>query len=588
MIIDDLGVDRVERGRLARTATVRRGDGRTLPVTVVVPDGFAVPDADDATGPLPLALLLAMRLGEDLEIHGRVDPALLARTDDIQQYYLACAPGLLRRVTIRTAGPLLPQGPPSPFAAACLSRGVDSLYQAARRRSAGGPLDALVFIDRFEPIHDDEVRASERELAREAAALIGLPLLVAEVPVRELTDPFFDWEDAAGAGLAWAGHALAGGLGRLVIPASDWIQTLGPCGVGPSIDPLFSSRRIWFEAGDVSQSRMAKVAWLARHHPALLPLLKVCYSANRPDNCGTCGKCMHTMACLRAAGVLEQATGFPPALDLEAFASTRHGLLSVMAEMAPIREAAELAGDDALVSAVDETLQLSISSHRVSDQPSFRSRHSDATRTMLRYGVRDTNPGRWGRYGRSRAEIGLVRAIDLRGRRHLHGAGWRPPGVITAELGALWQEGMGAEIALWVLPDGRIATVDVTPEGARPRLLVRTRHAYAPLRGRDGRSHGLQRAARRTLDLATVSPLGPAAPDLRWRPSGYLQAEGGEDRIALWAGDHAITGDQYAAASAEEILGAGYAGPRLLGYLDARAPLSGRLGVHATPIIPWA
>jgi hypothetical protein len=588
MIVEDLSLYPLDGGKVARTATVRRDDGASLPVTVVVPAEFAPPDADDATGPLPLALLLAMRLGEDLEIRGRVDPSLLARTDDIQRYYLACAPGLLHRVEIRTAGSLLVEGAPSPLAAACLSRGVDSLYQAARRRSAAGPLDALVFVDRFEPIHDHQVRAKERELAREAAAVIGLPLVVAEVPVRELTDSLFDWEDAAGAGLAWAGHALAGGLGRLVIPAGDWIQTLAPCGLGPGIDPLFSSRRICFEAGDISESRMGKVTWLAAEHPALLPLLKVCYAANRPDNCGQCGKCMHTMACLRAAGALEQATGFPPALDLDAFAALRHGLLSVMTELAAVRDAAELAGDDQLVAALDETLRRSISSHRVSDGPSFRARHTDATRTLLRHGVRDTEPRRWGRHGRSVADIGLVRAIDLRGRRHLHGAGWLPPGAITAELGALWPEGMDADVPLWVLPDGRIATPDVTPAGARADLPARVRHACAPLREGAGAQHAIRRAARRAVDLALVAPLGPSGPSAGRPPHGYLCAEPGADRIPLWAGDHPITGDQYTAASAEEILGAGYAAPRLLGQLHASAPLTGRLGVQATPIIPWA
>lgn len=579
MIVDGLDIHELDGGQMARTATIRRKDGVTLPVSVVVPAEFSPSEADDATGPLPLVLLLAMRLGEDLEIRGRVDAALLARTDYIQRYYLACAPDLLRRVAIRTAGPLVPEGPPSPFAAACLSRGVDSLYQAARRRSAAGPLDALLFVDRLEPIHDDEVRAQERELAREAAAVIGLPLVVAEVPVREVTDPLIDWEDAVGAGLAWAAHALAGGLGRLVIPSSDSIQTLGPCGLGPGIDPLLSSLRMQVEPGDISESRMGKVAWLAHNHPALLPLVKVCYSANRPDNCGTCGKCTHTMACLRAAGVLEQATGFPPALDLDAFASARHNLLSVMTEMAAVRDAAERAGDHTLVSAVEETLRRSAGSRRVADNPSFRARHSDATRSMLRDGVRDTSPRRFGRYGRSRADIGLVRAIDLRGRRHLHGAGWLPPGAITAELGALWPEGMDAHVALWVLGDGRVATLAVSPAGARPGPAARARHVW----GRD-----VKRAARRALDLAIASPLGPAGPEAGRRPHGYLHAEGADDRIPLWVGDHLVTGDQYSAASAEEVLAAGYAGPRLLGHLDASAPMTGRLGVHATPIIPWA
>lgn len=589
MIVEGLGARWLDDDRVARTATLRYGDGSTVPVTTVVPSEFAPAEEDDATAPLPLTLLVAMRLGEDLELRGRVDPELLERVDDIQSYYLTCAPGLLHHVEVHSEGPLAADGPPPALAGACISRGVDSLYQAARGPSARGPLDALVFIDRFEPIHDHEVRAKERELAREAAELIGLPLVVAEMPVRGLTDPLLDWEDAVGAGIAWAGHALSGGLGRLVIPAADSIQTIAPCGQGPGIDPLFSGRRIRFEPGDISQGRMGKVAWLVRHRPDLLPLLKVCYTANRPDNCGRCGKCMHTMACLRAAGALEQATGFPSALDLGAFASLRHGSLKTMTEMAAVRDSAELAGDTALVAAAEATLRLSVRSHRVADEASFRSRHTDATRTMLRHGIRDDQPRRWGRHGRSRADVGLVRAIDLRGRRHLHGAGWRPPGAVTAELGALWPEGMDADVPLWVLCDGRVATLAVMPAGADPKTRARLAHVAAPLRGRTHDAPtAIQRVARRGLDLALVGPLGPAAPDSSQPPHGYLHRDAGEGQIPLWAGDHPVTGDQYTATSAEEIISLGYAGPRLLGHLDPSCPVTGRLGVHATPIIPWA
>ena len=410
MIVHGFERRQVDDARVARTAILSRDDGLESPAIVVVPAEFAPPESDDATGLLPFALLLSMGLGEDLEIHGRVDPELLGRTEQLQDYYLACGAGRLRYANIETAGPLQVEGPPSPFAASCLSRGVDSLYQAARRRSAAGPLDALVFVDHFEPIHDELVRERERALAGETAAVIGLPLIVADAPLRELADALFDWEDAVGAALACVGHALSGGLGRLVIPASDFIQQLPPSGHGPGLDPLLSGRRMQVEPGDISQSRMGKVAWLAQHRPELMPFVKVCFEANRPDNCGRCGKCVHTMACLRAAGALEQATGFPPELDLEAFAATRVGTLSEMVEFAALRDAALEGGDRMLAHAVDAVLQRSTSSRRVSAgavRPSLRARHSDAMRTLLRDGVRDPDAATWGPYGRSRPGIGL-------------------------------------------------------------------------------------------------------------------------------------------------------------------------------------
>jgi hypothetical protein len=70
------------------------------------------------------------------------------------------------------------------------------------------------------------------------------------------------------------------------------------------------------------------------------------------------------------------------------------------------------------------------------------------------------------------------------------------------------------------------------------------------------------------------------------RASGSLHAEPGPSRVPLWSAVHPIRADQLLADSREEIEAAGYAEPVLLGYLAARAPLTGRLGSWDVPI-PW-
>ncbi len=574
MIVEVHGHD-LPGGRTVRMSTVRRDDGSSSAVEIIVPSDLAAPESDDATGPFGLSVLMAMRLGEDLEVEGRVDGRLLARCDRLQDHLEACGAGRLRRVSVRvTGGPLPPGSTPSPLTAGFLSRGVDSLFQAAQGRGLHGPLDALVFVDRLEPLHDDAVRERERELAGQAAGELGLPLVIAEAPLRELADPLFDWDDAAGSGLAWVAHSLSGGFGRLVLAAGESVRFLSPAGSGVALDPLLSSGRMRLEPGDVSRTRMAKVQWLSEHRPELLPLVKVCYEANRPDNCGRCGKCLHTMACLRAAGTLDRATGFPAELDVEAFASKRHSLVTVMVEMAAVRDAAAAAGDGELESAAAETLRRSVASPSVppKERPSFRALHSQALRAVLGHGGEPDH-----------RRLGLVRALDLRGRRHLHGAGWVPPGQVTAELGALVSDERPGTVPLWVLPDGRIATRDVAPRGARPTRARRLRHALSPLRRADAR-----RTVRRLVDLAITAPLCPAAPAPGTAPDAFLHEQPGPDRIELWAGEHPVTGDQYTASSAGAVTAGGYAEPRLLGHLEAEAPVTGRLGTHRTPIIPWA
>jgi hypothetical protein len=71
---------------------------------------------------------------------------------------------------------------------------------------------------------------------------------------------------------------------------------------------------------DAPATRPAKVAWLARERPELLPYLKVCFHEDRSDNCGRCPKCLTTMLSLEAAGALGLATGFPREIDRAALA----------------------------------------------------------------------------------------------------------------------------------------------------------------------------------------------------------------------------------------------------------------------------
>ena len=126
--------------------------------------------------------------------------------------------------------------------------------------------------------------------------------------MRELTDPIVrDWADVVGAGLAFLATSTAGGFGHVVIPSSDGPTTVAPVGTSPMLDPLFSTAEVEV-VHDAPGTRPAKVAWLARERPELLPLLKVCFREDRPDNCGRCSKCLLTMLALEAVGSL----GRPP------------------------------------------------------------------------------------------------------------------------------------------------------------------------------------------------------------------------------------------------------------------------------------
>jgi polysaccharide pyruvyl transferase WcaK-like protein/glycosyltransferase involved in cell wall biosynthesis len=333
---------------------VRWSDGE-LPLSLAVPLEFSA-SRFDASPFLCACLLLAMRLGEDLDVRGPVSDPLLERGPRIVDLYARWDPRLYRSRVI--AGDELAPAPRAAGIGCFLSRGVDSLYSASAPRGSPGPLTHLIFCDRLQPRYSPEVRAEEIRLAREAASRLGLPLVVVETNLRRLTDPIVgDWLDMAGAGLAFLATGMAGGLGHVVIPSSDGPGSVGPCGTSPLLDPLFSTAEVDIEY-DTPKTRVTKVGWLARERPDLLPYLKVCFYENRPDNCCRCSKCLLTLVALEAAGVRAQATGFRSGPDPDAFAE--HDVFEVEGRIEWTQaEQALLArgGRDDLVAAVRELLE---------------------------------------------------------------------------------------------------------------------------------------------------------------------------------------------------------------------------------------
>ena len=379
MIVDDLSLD-FNEDRSHRSVRVRWRAGECR-LQVAAPAEFAV-DAEDASPFVCATLLLAMRLGEDLEVRAAVSPRLLRNVPRIVELYaqwdsrlyrtrLRAEPGAQARGGPRARGPARGIG-------CFLSRGVDSMYSAAAPRALPGPLTHLVYGDRLEPLHSPPVRAEEIRLAGEAAGRLGLPLVVVETNLRELSDPIVrDWNDLAGAALAFLATSLAGGLGHMVIPASAGQATVVPTGTSPMLDPVFSTDDLDI-FHDAPATRPAKVAWLARARPELLPLLKVCFREDRADNCGRCSKCLLTMLALEAAGALRLATGFPPEIDPEAMAAIRVRGLQPSEEFREVGRTLREQGADELADMIAAALErgaaLPVDGVLRADSPGFLAR----------------------------------------------------------------------------------------------------------------------------------------------------------------------------------------------------------------------
>jgi len=272
-------------------------------------------EGDDLSAFVPIALLLAMRRREPLEIDGPVSERLLATLPETQEILSAWTP-TLHRVPVR-ARALAPALPPAPLRASCFSRGVDATYSATRPRPPGEEVTQLVYCEGFDPSYTPASRDARIAAARAAAERIGLPLAVATTNMPELIDHVVDFEDAYGAALAMAGLALGGGIGVLGIPSSRGYGGLLPAGSHPLLDPRWSTERTAIEH-DTPVERIDKVQWLVDNRPDLIDGLHVCYEIDSAENCGRCLKCLNTALLLEIAGGLHRSSSLGPELDLEA------------------------------------------------------------------------------------------------------------------------------------------------------------------------------------------------------------------------------------------------------------------------------
>jgi hypothetical protein len=347
VIVDELRL-RARDGFVERSARVRWSGGE-FRLWVATPPELASDD-EDASPFACAALLLAMRLGEDLEVGGRVSPLLLDSAPRIVDLYARWDPRLHRSRLRAERGPA--GDGRAPGVGCFFSRGVDSMYSASVPRGLPGELTHLVYCDGLEPLHSPPVRAEEMRLAREAASVIGVPLVVVETNLRDLCDPLVrDWADMAGAGLAFLATAMAGALGNIVVPSSAAQATVIPTGTSPMLDPIFSTDAVAI-FHDTPADRPDKVAWLARERPGLLPYLKVCFSEDRPDNCGRCQKCLLTMLALEASESLRLATGFPSEIDPEAMLALSVRGIQPELEYRAVEKALRLQGKDGLADLV--------------------------------------------------------------------------------------------------------------------------------------------------------------------------------------------------------------------------------------------
>lgn len=318
-------------------------------VQVRLPAGAVAGDMDAW---LTAVLMPSMRRGLRVRIPGPVSQRLAENVPRIQEYCHARNP----KYRIHEVGidPVRVEALPIDRGIGCFfSGGLDCLYTVLKHQHE---ITHLIFVHGFDiPLRDHTLHAQALERIRETSSRLGKGLVEVETNLRSFSDTHLDWDDFHVAGAAFVAHLLSQRLRKVYFAAGMTYDEWKPFGSNPLLTSLWSSERMEFVGDGYEAGRLAKTARIANSDVALR-VLRVCWE-NREGayNCGTCEKCLRTMAGLRVVRALDRCPTFNRALDLEALSQRRYQFKNPVIRRCweEIHDAIERRGDDrALLRAV--------------------------------------------------------------------------------------------------------------------------------------------------------------------------------------------------------------------------------------------
>ncbi len=236
------------------------------------------------------ALLEAMVSGRDIEIHESIpiSPTLLSHLEELQRIY-RCWNDNLQLIHIYAPNLQEPEFYNSGVAS-FFSGGVDSSYTLCERMNEISHLIVLSGFDTVtKPEQWNELIAKHKDLASQ----LGKSLVYIEHNIHKYTEDR-KISRAFQHGLTLAGVAILTGFKKVYIPASSPYDFLVPWGSHPCTDPLWSTSvtQIIHHGADLRRTERTNVV---ADHQLVFDNLQVCWK-NLSFNCGTCPKCLRTMA----------------------------------------------------------------------------------------------------------------------------------------------------------------------------------------------------------------------------------------------------------------------------------------------------
>lgn len=254
-------------------------------------------------------LFYAMRLGQDIRVHGAVSLDALRHIDLFQEAWVLWKPELYRKIQVlpETTVDLVPRNRNDALAA--FSGGVDSIFTLLRHAGnrfgiTNYPLRRSVLM-----VHGFDVPLGRPEqldaLQRRTAPLLaelGLNVRTIRTNLKELGLQM--WEDSFMSQLACCLQNYSHEFGYALVASSEPYNALVlPWGSNPATDYLLSGSGMHIVHDGAAYSRTDKVERIATD-PVATAAVKVCWEGSDTyKNCGECEKCVRTLMNFLAVGV---------------------------------------------------------------------------------------------------------------------------------------------------------------------------------------------------------------------------------------------------------------------------------------------
>lgn len=309
---------RTGRVRLSARITSEGKSHRSSLLWFDLPEQDATGDIRDGTPWLQASLPWAFHHGEDIEIDARVDGVWLENSAKLLEIYSGWYPGS-RLVKIRTSGTTVPAPAPERRTTGLFfTGGVDSfhtLYSCDQEPAAMGTpsytVQDLIYVLGYDiPLRHHRSLAGKVAILEEVARRTGKNLIIASTNLRETFLSKVRWDTVMhGAALATVGMLLDRRVETLLVSAGGKGLESRPWGSHFLTDPLHSTSRTRVVRYADQVDRFSKLKVIA-NHPVALDYLHVCWVDESHLNCGSCEKCLRTMAGLELLGVLQEAGSF--------------------------------------------------------------------------------------------------------------------------------------------------------------------------------------------------------------------------------------------------------------------------------------